>query len=150
MAFQLLIGLTTEGPTDARFLTEIIEKTFTAAAFACRTDVVIEGVFPLHPAKAPFTEMMTAAAHRAHMLGINVLCIHADADSATADHVLQHKFAPLLAHMASLPEDSYCKHLVPLIPVQMSEAWMLADTALLRTRMEEQVRLVTHALGLLL
>ncbi|MDX1908036.1 MAG: DUF4276 family protein [Bacteroidia bacterium] len=135
MAYQLFIGLIGEGPTDSRFLKEIIEKTFIEQARYCHTDVVIEGVQDVHigPSKGTFVDKMLKAARQCQDMFVNVLCIHADADSPTSDHVMTHKFTPFQAALAAEPPDTHCL-CIPLIPVQMTEAWMLANKHILQTR----------------
>ena len=36
------------------------------------------------------------------------------------------------AALKSMPEEEYCKHIIPTIPIQMIESWMLADKELLK------------------
>lgn len=76
MRKQLIIGLYTEGPTDVRFLTSIIKRTFEEVSY-------------------------------------------------------ENKIYPAVAMLESSPL-SLCKVIVPLVPVRMTEAWMLADKELLK------------------
>ena len=57
--------------------------------------------------------------------GYHALVIHADADHPTAERALAERFRPgeLLVQEARINQ-----HLIPLIPVQMVEAWLLADS----------------------
>lgn len=135
MAYQLFIGLLTEGSTDKRFLKEIIEKIFVETAFLCEAEVVIEGVFNEESSKGGFAEMVLAASKKAALKGINVLCVHADADSANDQQVMRYKFGPFFQLAEETNSDSLCKAHVPLVPVTMTEAWMLADKSLLRSQM---------------
>ncbi len=136
MAYQLFIGFTGEGSTDSRFLKEIIEKTFTAQAYGCRPDVVIEVVYTVKSISGTFVERMMDASKKSHNLGINVLCIHADADNRSNSYVLTHKFAPLLKELSEQDDSDCCKVIVPLIPIQMTEAWMLADKKLFQIQIK--------------
>lgn len=61
-----------------------------------------------------------------------ILCIHSDADDATNQNVLDNKIAPARELIKAQSDDTTCKILVPAIPVQMMESWMLADKDLLK------------------
>ena len=65
-----------------------------------------------------------------------ILCVHTDADSPTDNCVMKNKIEPLLQKIQSC--DEACK-IVPVIPVQMSEAWMLADTILLKKELRTKI-----------
>ena len=127
MAYQLFIGLMREGSTDERFLKEIIEKTFIEAASLCNKDVVIEDVYSIPIKGKTFVESALISAARAGETGIGVLCIHADADDVDTRNVLSNKFSPLSAALDEVSDEKYCKVIVPIIPVRMTEAWMMAD-----------------------
>lgn len=133
-SYQLYIGLAAEGSTDRRLLAEIIQKTFIEAACGCVRDVVIEDVYEVRPARGSFVESMLDAARIAAEQGIGVLCVHADADAGSHEPVMQRKITPLLDALAPCAEAAYCKTVVPIVPVQMTEAWMLADISLLLHR----------------
>ena len=138
MPIQLYIGFTVEGTTDTQFLTQVIQNVFEDIAFECRTDVVIEDVRPVHVHKTEFTETMLNASRKAAECGITVLCIHADSDARTIENVIEYKFNPLTAALIPLNDDEYCKTIVPVIPIRMTEAWMLADKELLKTKIAAQ------------
>jgi hypothetical protein len=134
MPIQLYIGFTVEGTTDTRFLTQIIQNVFEDIAFDCRTDVVIEDVRTINVSKDGFNEMMLNASKQAAESGITVLCIHADADAKNIEDVMKFKIRPFVNELNSLNPDDYCKAIVPVIPIQMTEAWMMADKELLKEK----------------
>ena len=74
-----------------------------------------------------------------------ILCVHTDADARTDDVAINNKIAPALAALAAAPGD-LCKILVAVIPVQMTESWMLADIPLLLEEMTTDK--AAHDLGL--
>lgn len=131
MAYQLFIGLSVEGTTDARFLREIVEKTFTAVALRCKGDVAIEGVYEVSGRGTTFTEKMLDATRIAEDKGITALCIHTDADSATAENALSNKITPFRTALTTA-QHTRIPAIAALIPVRMTEAWMLADISLLQ------------------
>ena len=64
--------------------------------------------------------------------GITTLCVHTDADNITKDNTYNNKINPAKQNLFSLNQDKYCTLLTPLVPIQMTESWMLADTELLK------------------
>lgn len=139
MPIQLYIGFTVEGTTDTRFLTQIIQNVFEETAFDCRTDVVIEDVRLVNVPKEGFTETMLSASKKALAeYGMSVLCIHADSDARDIANVIEFKFTPFTTALHSLSDDEYCKTIVPVIPIQMTEAWMIADKELLKSKIAAQ------------
>ena len=133
-ARQVFIGFTTEGTTDVRFLEKIIERSFEEIAYECQGDVE-PVIWPLVVDKnnLSFREYALKAAQQGvDEIGMTVLCIHSDADDATNQNVLVNKFVPAQDLINTQDDNSTCKILVPVIPVRMMEAWMLADTDLLR------------------
>ena len=66
--------------------------------------------------------------------GISVLCVHADSDAKSIDDVVEYKIKPLLVALTEKESSNYCKTIVPIIPIQMTEAWMLANKELLKEK----------------
>lgn len=133
-ARQVFVGFTTEGTTDVRFLEKIIERSFEEIAYECQGDVE-PVVWPLVVDKTglSFSEYALKAAQQGvEELGMMILCIHSDADDATNQNVLDNKIAPARELIKAQSDDTTCKILVPAIPVQMMESWMLADKDLLK------------------
>ena len=139
MPIQLYIGFTVEGTTDTRFLTQVIQNVFEETALDCRTDVVIEDVRLVEVPKTEFIETMLRASRQAvSEYGISVLCIHADSDARNIANVMEFKFTPFVEALNPLADDEYCKAIVPVIPIQMTEAWMMADKELLKIKIAAQ------------
>ncbi len=130
---QVIIGFVTEGTTDTRFLGNIIQRSFVDAAFECKSQIEI---LPVKHIKKEigldFVETIKTSAQKAWEIGVMVLCVHTDADSKDDSTVFDHKFKPLFDQVKSWSHKKYCRNLVAVIPVQMTEAWMLADTQLLK------------------
>ncbi len=136
MSNILTIAYSAEGNTDQRFLESIIKRTFEEIAFKC--DGIIEVFDPIYiklDKRDGFISAVCLAALQAFKDGINVLCIHADADSYSDNEVAQNKIIPAFDAIAKLDTNA-CKNLVAIIPVQMSEAWMLADKELLKEEID--------------
>lgn len=132
MAHQIIIGLMTEGPTDQRFLKNIIERTFQEIAFDCKKAVEIVDVIAITKSKGKFVEQVLVAAKEAIENGATIICVQADADGKSLDSTYQYKISPAITALDTQDSNFYCKNLVPIVPIQEIEAWMLADTVLLR------------------
>lgn len=133
-AKQIFIGYTTEGQTDVLFLEKIIERTFEQIAFECVGDVE-PVVWPLKVNKKglSFSEYALLASQQGvDEIGMMILCIHSDADDVSNQTVLNNKIGPARELINAQNDATTCKIIVPVIPVQMMEAWMLADKDLLK------------------
>jgi hypothetical protein len=147
MSNILTIAYATEGSTDQRFLHNIIRKTFEDLALECNGLIdVYEPVFIKLDKKNSFTEDVLDISAQAFKVGMNVLCIHVDADSDEDNEVLEYKINPAFSFVNSSDSDELCKNLVAIIPIHMSEAWMLADKDLLKEEMGTVMN--DHELGL--
>lgn len=130
---QLGVGLIAEGTTDIRFLKTVIYKSIQELSWQCNNQVEIFDIREISAEGDCFSDKMLAASKRAlQEYGISVLCIHADSDARSIKDVMQNKFSPLLEALKEMPEETYCKHIIPTIPIQMIESWMLADKELLK------------------
>lgn len=123
----LVMGLYVEGPTDDRFLPVIIQRT--AEHILLKYDraevTVLEPiVIKKHPGISDRSESILRAAHDAY--GFHMLIVHADADGPTRDEAFRYRFEPGNSLVQACTEN-VCKDILPIIPVRMIEAWMLAD-----------------------
>lgn len=146
MIRQVIFGLTTEGTTDEKFLVNVIFRLLEDLSWKCENEF---DVYPIQIIRAKgnaFIDKMIDAATIAFTRS-HALCIHTDADDKSADSVFQHKIQPLLDAINSYEEDGICKIIVPTIPIQMIESWMLADTQLLK-EMIDAGRKSDHDLGI--
>lgn len=125
----LNIGLYTEGKTDIRFLSNIVQQTYERAAIQAYGEIDIElHVVKIDKTGLNFTQQVLKAAQKAKQeYGATIICVHSDADSSSIDHTLNTKFVPAQKCLLEQADDSCAKILVNLIPVQMMEAWILAD-----------------------
>jgi len=125
---QLIMALFVEGATDARFLEVIAERTALQILIS-QSHAVVE-VLPiqrLHPTGGEQAQRILAAAHDAN--GYHLLIVHADADAHSRDAAWTERIQPgfALVQEAVALGESVCDQCVSLIPVQMTEAWLLAD-----------------------
>ena len=132
MTRQLIIGFCTEGTTDQRFLQGIIERTFSEIAYEAKGQIEIFAVRHLEKEIGPFNEVINVYASKAFDLGISILCVHSDADASSDQLVFNNKIKPAFNNIHNSEEADICKNLVAIVPIYMTEAWMLADKTLLK------------------
>lgn len=131
---QIAIGLNAEGVTDYRFLKDIIYRTFTRIiAHECDIDIEILDVFCIKVPKTTFQDTVISATMKGTTeYGVSIMCIHADADNNSLEAIIDYKFTPLWESLKLLSDSNYCKIIVPVVPITMTEAWMMADKELLK------------------
>lgn len=129
---QLFISLIAEGTTDIRFLKNVIFKSIQDLSWQCNNQIEIFDITEITAEGDSFVDKMIAATKHAYQSGTSILCIHADSDARTVNEVMQYKFEPFLSALEGLPNEGYCKFIIPTIPIQMIESWMLADKLLLK------------------
>ena len=137
MGKQLFIGLAVEGSTDMRFLKSVVWRTYLKIVYdQCEQDIDVD-VFELKPSKTgkSFPEFVVDASIEGMKYGILVLAVHSDSDKDTLQERMQDKFFPAQQALDRADGNVVCKTLVPIIPIRMVEAWMLADTSLLKDEM---------------
>ena len=130
----LNICLYTEGTTDIRFLENIVQQTYERAAIQAYGEIDIElHVITIDKTGLNFTQQVLKAAQKAKQeYGATIICVHSDADSSSIDNTLNTEFVPAQRCLLEQENDSCSKILVNLIPVHMTEAWILADKRLLK------------------
>jgi hypothetical protein len=129
MSNILTIAYITEGTTDKRFLGNIIKRTFVEdLAPSCfgQIDVYDPQFFEIR--EKAFVNKSLEAARLAKWL--DVLCIHTDADATTDDMAYNDRILPAIKKINER-EEKLCKNIITIVPVRMTEAWMLADLDLL-------------------
>lgn len=147
----LVLALNAEGATDERFLPILVQRTAEQIlAQRGRTSVdILEPILlrPIidHPSMNR-AECIREAARRS--AGYHALIVHADADHPTPERALQERYRPglELVQEARHAHEPVCDYLLPIVPVQMTEAWLLADPDALRTAIGSAAD--AHVLGL--
>jgi len=79
-------------------------------------------------------KIQTASQKGVEEFGIMMLCVHAAADAATLENTYNYKINPAIQSLQNLNDYDFCKIIVAVIPIQETEAWMLADKVLLKTK----------------
>ncbi|MCU0326374.1 MAG: DUF4276 family protein [Spirosomaceae bacterium] len=131
---QVFAGLFTEGSTDLRFLEPIVRKTLTSVAFDCSGQIDIEiSLIEIDKTGLNFVEQILKASKDGFRdFGIMMLCVQTDADNKTLQSTYQSKIIPAVERLKEQDENLFCRILTAIIPIQETEAWMLADKELLK------------------
>lgn len=149
----LVLALLAEGNTDRRFLPILIQRT-AAGILADRGRTVVDVLDPVvvEPEIRSAGQANRMRSVAGQVAGYHALMIHIDADDATPHRALDERFRPGadLIHQAHLSGEFVCNLLIPIVPVHMVEAWMLADTETLRivigtTASAEDLGVTSHA-----
>jgi len=135
----LLLALYAEGSSDDRFLPSVLQRT-AESLLARRQRYAVEVAEPyivtLPVARRGSADRAGLIAQAAReCANFHALIVHSDADGPTRDRAYSERFLPGQQRAAeeSGSGRATCQRLVPVIPVRMTEAWMLADLrALLR------------------
>jgi hypothetical protein len=130
---QLFIGLFTEGTTDIRFFKSIVKRTFDEISFECSSQIEIYDIQIINKTVGlDFNGSVIEASRKGiNEFGITILCVHVDSDNDSDQNVFRDKINPALEAIENSVDD-ICKVIVPVVPVQMTESWMLADKALFK------------------
>jgi hypothetical protein len=128
---RLELALYAEGSTDQLFLPPVIVRT-AQYILAQRTqqEVIIEPIeaIEVHKRNLGRNECIVKAAQKA--MRYQALIVHSDADELSAENALRYRIQPGFELVKQ--QEQVCKNLLPIIPIQAIEAWMLADPELLR------------------
>lgn len=124
----LTIAYTGEGSTDERFFANIILRTFEDVLIEANSFIDIYDPVFIRKIGDNSTDKIFDAAQKA--ADFHVLCVHADADFETDTRAFVERIDPAFQRILA-SETSVCKNLVAIVPVQMTEAWILADTEVL-------------------
>lgn len=138
-------ALYAEGPTDTRFLQPLLQRACAQMCLTgCSAPVEVSDVLDLQPLPATRGQargQRIVSAAREARDAWSILFIHADADS-DQERAIQERVEPARA----LLQAEWGAHSVAVVPVRMTEAWVLADFQALKsafgTTMSE------HELGL--
>jgi hypothetical protein len=132
MANIITPGYSTEGTTDRRFLESIIKRTFDKVAFDCESLITVYDPMYLRKENGlGFPQFIRSLARAGYESGIDIMCLHVDADSANTNNVMAAKINPMMEILEGLG-DGNCTNFATILPVHMSESWMLADIPLLK------------------
>lgn len=135
MANFILAGLFTEGTTDVRFLESIVKKTLVDVAFECSGEIETElEIININKTGLNFNQQVLEASKKASIdFSVLILFVHTDADGVNGEIIFQSKIIPAKEFLNIYEDNSICKNVVAIVPIQMTESWMLADKELLKS-----------------
>lgn len=150
--FEVTVAIYAEGSTDNRFLPVIIQRTCTAMLIRhdrFNIDVLFPQIIYIDKTKvdSKLDQCILDAARQAY--GYHLLVIHTDGDSGNYQQARNERFEPGY-DLVQQNQKNVCKILIPIIPIRMVEAWLLADLEALKEvlRISTTIREL-HNLGLL-
>ena len=96
MSNFILAGLFTEGTTDNRFLSSVVERTLEEVAFDCTGDIETKvEIISINKSGLVFNEQVLEASKLAfNKFGITLLFVHTDSDSSSDELIFQTKIFP--------------------------------------------------------
>lgn len=135
MSNFLLTGLFTEGTTDIRFLESVVKTTLENLAIECSGYIETElEIIKIEKTGLSFNQQVLKAAEKAkNDFEILILFIHTDSDNRDDSLVFKSKIIPAIELINQQEDDAVCKKIVAIVPIQMTESWMLADKELLKS-----------------
>ncbi len=127
------MALFAEGSTDHRFLNSVAQRTASRILQLNSMSVVDVPELQIINPRLNMTQedQIFNAALAAH--GHHLLLVHADADARSLEAAWSERIEPGMGRAleASNEGAKVCDKIVPVIPVRMTESWMLADPATL-------------------
>lgn len=132
-----MVGFWGEGASDYAFLLPIVRRTFRSVSLQCHGDIEVQ-VEQIQKNVGPrrFVDQVEAASKKGvEEFGMTLLCVHVDADSNSPEKVIREKIQPAKDRLSELGSQQHCSEMLAVIPVQMTESWMLADVDVLKTEM---------------
>jgi hypothetical protein len=131
---RLVLALYAEGTTDEQFLPPIIRRPTESILRQHEQHVanVTARVIPRTVSITKRDECILQAAR--HASSCDILIIHCDADAPTPEKALRERFHPGY-ELVKQTAEWVCRSLVPIIPIRMTEAWMLAADHVLLKRL---------------
>ncbi len=135
MSNFILAGLFTEGTTDVRFLSSVVERTLEDVAFDCTGDIETKlEIITIDKKGLGFTQQVLRASKSSlDRFGVLLLFVHTDSDDINDEVIFNSKIIPANEALLLQDEKEYCKIMVAIVPIQMTESWMIADKELLKS-----------------
>ena len=126
---QLAMALFAEGSADHQFIRIVAQRT--AERILNQYSSMLVDVLDPHIVERSQGRQASKILDAAYAsYGFHLLLVHADADARTRDAALADRIEPgrQLVLLASKDGEKVCDSVVPVIPIQMTEAWMMADS----------------------
>lgn len=134
MSNFILAGLFTEGTTDVRFLSSVVERTLEDVSFDCTGDIETSlEIIHINKTGLTFNQQVLEASKVAfEKFSILLLFVHTDSDNPDDNLIFNSKIIPTQQLLTKQQDGICCKEMVAIVPIQMTESWMIADKELLK------------------
>lgn len=135
MSNFILTGLFTEGTTDNRFLESVVKRTLEDVALDCTGDIdtALE-IITINKKGLGFNQQVLEASKVAfEKFSILLLFVHTDSDDSSDNPIFNSKILPAQLLLSQQQDNTCCKEVVAIVPIQMTESWMIADKELLKS-----------------
>lgn len=113
----------------------VVKTTLENLAIECSGYIETElEIIKIEKSGLSFNQQVLKAAEKAkNDFEILILFIHTDSDNRDDSNVFDIKIIPAVALVDQQEDDKVCKKIVALVPIQMTESWMIADKELLKS-----------------
>ena len=121
MSNFILAGLFTEGTTDVRFLSSVVERTLIDVVFDCAGEFETKvEVITINKSGLNFNQQIIEASRFAFdKFGVVFLFVHTDSDASTDELIFRTKIVPAEENLL-LQDDEHCKHIVAIVPIHFA------------------------------
>lgn len=149
MSEFLTVAIHAEGSTDYKLFKPILQRTIEDIILNCDKDIELYPIVEIRKEIGKsYIEDVEIASKSAYESGIKCLILHCDSDNNSIDNVMSSKITPAIESAKNNSnKDKMCLNLIPLVPIYMSEAWILADIELLKQEIDAE-RISNFDLGL--
>lgn len=122
----LVISLLPEGKTDTRFLSNIIIRTaFEILIEKAASQIDVSDIIMINPSKSKGRDIQILQAAK-DSFGYHILIVHSDADDNTDTEAFENRINPGF-ELVDNEIGKICRNLIAIVPITMTEAWMIAD-----------------------
>ena len=130
---KLHIAFCGEGTTDEKLFRNLTEELVQRILLESKITAELSWTKIKKPTGSSEESLLRAASEAKEQ---HVLIFHRDADCRSRDECLQSHFNSGLQEIQKVDASNRIKHIIPAIPIQESEAWMLCDKELLKDLLE--------------
>jgi hypothetical protein len=130
---KLYIAFCGEGPTDGRLFRNLTEELVQRILLENNLTTELSWSRIKKPSGSSEESLLQAASQAKEQ---DILIFHRDADCSSRDECLKNHFNSGLQKIQAEDISNRVKRIIPAIPIQESEAWMLCDKALLKKLLE--------------
>jgi hypothetical protein len=129
---KLFLAFSGEGTTDNRFIPTLVERVI--QDYLIKKHVTAEFSWIIIAKKGSSQDNILRACKE--VKDHHCVIFHRDAGNSTWDEAYENHFMAAVKVIEEDQASEYSKNLIPVIPVRETEAWMLVDKQLLKSKIE--------------